>query len=153
MAALEQVTDQLPIPENETSVLLRQDKFAVSVQQIDSTTFNGLNFSTMLTNFSSDQKISSNSLVFNHPIDLSSTGSIALPSDLPLNKDNNSQPRITLSVFASDALFLRRNKNNLEVGSIILAASVVGVERVSNIDPPVTMMFKTNTVSYDCSYC
>ena len=73
-----------------------------------------------------------------------STGSLSLPSNL-LQKANGT--RVTLSVFVTNSLFLRRDNNNTEIASIIIAAGVVGVQRVENLDPPIVAVFQRNPVS------
>ena len=141
--ALERVSESIPIPENETSALVTQTSFAVSVQKVDSETFNGLNFSAVLGNFSA-QQIDKNALLFNMMSSNRPTGSLSLPSNL-LDKVNST--RVTLSVFITNALFLRRRKFNLnKIGSIVIAAGVVGTRRVENLYPPVETVFQRNPV-------
>ena len=141
--ALERVSENIPIPENETSALVTQTTFAVSVQKVDSETFNGLNFSAALGNFSA-QQIDKKGLLFNMMSSDRPTGSLSLPSNL-LNKVNST--RVTLSVFITNALFLRRRKVNLnKIGSIVIAAGVVGTRRVENLNPPVVTDFQRNPV-------
>ena len=59
--------------------------------------------------------------------------------------------RITREVFLSDSLFLRRENNDLEVGSIIISATLVGSNSVEGIDPPLNITFlKYPVLSYSC---
>ena len=140
--ALERVSENIPIPENETLALVTQTTFAVSVHKVDLETFNGLNFSAVLGNFSA-QQIDKNALLFNMMSSDRPTGSLSLPSNL-LDKANST--RVTLSVFNTNALFLRRNDNLNEIGSIVIAAGVVGTSRVKNLNPPVEIAFQRNPV-------
>ena len=137
------MSESIPIPDNETSALVTQTTFAVSVQKVDSETFNGLNFSAVLENFSA-QNIDKNALLVNTLSSDRPTGSLSLPSNL-LYKANST--RVTLSVFITNALFLRRRNVNLnKIGSIVIAAGVVGTKRVKNLNPPVVTVFQRNPV-------
>ena len=139
--AIERVSENIPIPENETSALVIQSTFAVSVQKVDPMTFTGLSISAVIESFD-DQNI--DELMVNMMSSAKSTGSLSLPSNL-LQKANGT--RVTLSVFVTNSLFLRRDTNNMEVASIIIAAGVVGVQRVENLDPPIVAVFQKNPVS------
>ena len=83
------------------------------------------------------------------------TASISLPNSLfnaILNVTNNT--RITHAVFLSESLFLRRENNDLEVGGIIVSASLVGSNSVEDIDPPLNITFLKNPVlRYHYSSC
>ena len=128
---MERVSENLPIPENETSALLIQSTFAVSVQKVDPMTFTGLSISAVIDSFD-DQRI--DQLTVNMTMSNErSTGSLSLPRNL-LQKANGT--RVTMSVFATNSLFLRRDNNDTEVASIVIAASVVGTPKVENLDPP-----------------
>ena len=139
---MERVSENIPIPENETSALLTQSTFAVSVQKVDPMTFTGLSISAVIESFD-DQRIDQlmvNMMMSNER----STGSLSLPSNL-LQKANGT--RVTMSVFTTNSLFLRRDTNNMEVASIVISAGVVGVQRVRNLDPPIMAVFQRNPVS------
>ena len=140
--ALERVSEKIPIPVNETLALVTQTTFAVSVQKVDSGTFNGVNFSAVLGNFSA-QQIDKNALLFNMMGSDRPTGSLSLPINL-LNKTNST--RVTLSVFITNAFFLRRKVNLNKIGSIVIAAGVVGMKSVGNLNPPVVITFQRNPV-------
>ena len=122
---MERVSENIPIPENETSALIIQSTFAVSVQKVDPMTFTGLSISAVID----DQGLIVSMTMGNEK----STGSLSLPSNL-FQKANGT--RVTMSVFATNSLFMRRDNNNSEVASIVISASVVGTPRVENIDPP-----------------
>jgi len=143
---LERVTENIPIPENDTSILVTQSTFAVSVRKIQPSTFMGLNFSAVLGDFTSDQRIDESGLFFNSPPKQRPTGSLTLPTNFPLFSKTN-DARVTLSLFVRNSLFQRRDKRFREVGSVIIAAGVVGTDKVANLDPPMFAVFKTNPVS------
>ena len=136
--------EEIPIPENETSVVVTQSTFAFAVQKVDPMTFNGLNFSAAVSSDFMDQGINNGGLLLNMMNSVRSAGSMSLPSNL-LQKANST--RVTLSVFVTNSLFLRRETNNTEVASIILAAGVVGVNKVENLNPPMVATFRKNPVS------
>ena len=133
---MERVSENIPIPENETSALIIQSTFAVSVQKVDPMTFTGLSISVVID----DQGLMVNMTMSNKR----STGSLSLPRNL-LQKANGT--RVTMSVFSTNSLFLRRDNNNTEVASIVIAASVVGTPRVENLDPPIMAVFQRKPVS------
>ena len=133
---MERVSENLPIPENETSALIIQSTFAVSVQKVDPSTFAGLSISAVID----DQGLMVNMTMSNER----STGSLSLPRNL-LQKANGT--RVTMSVFSTNSLFLGRDNNNTEVASIVIAASVVGTPRVENLDPPIMAVFQWKPVS------
>ena len=133
---MERVSENLPIPENETSALVIQSTFAVSVQKVDPMTFAGLSISAVID----DQGLMVNMTMSNER----STGSLSLPRNL-LQKANGT--RVTMSVFSTNSLFLRRDNNNTEVASVVIAASVVGTPRVENLDPPIMAVFQRKPVS------
>ena len=147
------VTNQLPIPEKSTEpVLITQRNFAVAVQRVNTSTFMamGLGFSASFGedfDFASNETIDSGDLAFSTAVQQQSTGSISLPDNLlshPNGTRNNT--RVSFHLFVTDSLFLRRDNNFTEVGSIILAASVVG-ERFEGLSPPVILTFQRNLVS------
>ena len=139
--------------------MITRSAFAVSVQQVDLEKFMeiGQIFSANLGTFSDlnvTENIDSNDLLF-HMGPNQSTASISLSNNLfsaILNVTNNT--RITHAVFLSDSLFLRRVNNDLEVGGIIISASVVGSDSVEDIDPRLNITFLKNPVlSYNYSSC
>ena len=131
------------------TVVIAQKSFAVSVQQVDPEEFSksGQTFSVNLPDFT-QQNISSDDISFEHASASPPTGSIQLPSSLfsslPDNLSNAS--RITHAVFVTDSLFLRRNFSYKRVSSVIVSASVVGVENLNGLSPPVNLVFQLNSV-------
>ena len=144
------VTNSLPIPENSTEpVLIPQRSFAVAVQRVNMSKTMGLSFSASFGEdfgFTSNETYNSSDLAFNM-IQQQSTGSISLPENLLSNlNETRNDTRVSFQLFLTDSLFLRRDNNFTEVGSIILAASVVG-ERLEGLAPPVVLTFQRNLVS------
>ena len=129
----------------------------MSVQQVDLYQFMEIDqtFSANLGEFSdlnTSENINSSDLSFSGRTG-QPTASISLPNSLfnaILNVTNNT--RITHAVFLSDSLFLRRVNNDLEVGGIIISASVVGSNSVEAIEPPLNITFLKNPV-ISCYYC
>ena len=129
----------------------------MSVQQVDLDQFMeiGQTFSANLGTFSDlnmSENINSSELSFSGRTG-QPTASISLPNNLfdaILNVTNNT--RITHAVFLTDSLFLRRENNEMEVGGIIISASVVGSNSVEAIEPPLNITFLKNPV-ISCYYC
>ena len=106
----------------------------------------GQTFSVNIGNFSDlnmNDDINSMDLSF-EMLTSQSTASLSLPINLFSSISNvTNNTRITHAVFLSDSLFLRRQNNNMEVGSIIVSASIVSVD---GLKPPVTLRFLKNPV-------
>ena len=144
LEALEVVVQALPVSNISEPVSITQRTFAVSVQQIgiDELKTYGKNFSVIQTNTSE--------LFFTETIYQSSVGSVYLPESLfNLFANNNATLRIANAAFLSDSLFIRRQTNSLEVTSIIISTSIVGVGVVQRLTHPVQLNFKisSNNVS------
>ena len=148
LESIQLVTADIPIPENQTEpVVLTQESFAVSVQQVNPEEFEEQVFSVSLGEhpFSGeDTRLNNNSLDFS-PV-TSSTASITLPQNLFDSLPGSNSSRITRSVFLTDALYLRRNESALVVGSIIIAASVVN-STIEGLNPPIFITLLKNPVS------
>ena len=150
------VTEAIPIPENQTRVVIPLRSFAVSVQEVQPADFEGQTFSAILGStfeFDEEEQINVDSLVLEKRDE--ATASISIPSgifmSLPLSMVQNRTARITHSVFLTDLLFLRREREmgsqQLEVGSIIISAAITGNMTVSGLDPPIMMVFAKSPVS------
>ena len=146
--AVQMVTAEIPIPPNNTGpVILPQNSFAVSVQEVDPEEFDMQIFSASLGNnpFSNPNlELNEDNLVFS-PV-TSSTASLTLPQNLLDSSRVSNFTRIAQSVFLTDALYLRRNKSLLEVGSVVLSASVIN-QTIDQLDPPISLRFLKNPVS------
>ena len=156
LESIESVTQMLPIPENMTVVVIAQDEFAVAVQEVPDD-FSGQSISIDVGVFG-NQSIDSDSLNFDNTDTMRRpTAEIELPDTLfqtiPVLPDSNisqnttSRRRLAFQVYITDTLFLRRDTADLEVGSVIVGATVAGVDRIDDIDPPVVFQFLSNPVS------
>ena len=150
MEAIELVVEKLPITNLSEPVVVAQKSFALSVQEVKVEEFKrlGLIFSVDFGDLSfTNQCLNPNDLTFG-TASQQSTAAISLPNNLlsAIPTTINST-RITHSVFITDSLFLRRSQNFLEVGSLILSASVVGRMAITGLDPPVNLRFLINPVS------
>ena len=147
---MDEVADEIPIPENETSVVIPLTSFAISVQEVDPGSFSGQDFAVDFGNefnFDEDTKIDANAL---NSQSSQPTASLSIPQNIfmslnftALSRGNGSSPlpRITNSVFLTDVLFARRNESKLVVGSIIMAASLSEGLTVRNLSPPIELLF------------
>ena len=150
------VTEAIPIPENQTRVVIPLRSFAVSVQEVQPADFEGQTFSAILGTtfeFDEEEQINVDSLVLEEREE--ATASISIPPNifmsLPISMVQNMTTRITHSVFLTDLLFIRREREmdsqELEVGSIIISATITGNISVSGLDPPIMMVFVKSPVS------
>ena len=150
LEAIESVVESIPITNISEPVIITQQSFAVSVQQVDIVEFtqSGQTFSVNYRGFSDgNQTLNSNDLVFGKTSQ-QHTASISLPHKLLSTVPNiTNNTRISHSVFTSDSLFLRRNNNFLMIGSVIISTTVVGTDRINELDPPVGLGFLINPVS------
>ena len=150
LEAIESVVESIPITNISEPVIITQQSFAVSVQQVNIEEFtqSGQRFSVNYRGFSDgNQTLNSNDLVFG-TTSQQSMATISLPNNLLSiipNITNNT--RITHSVFTTESLFLRRINNFLEIGSVIISTTVVGTDTISGLDPPVGLSFQINPVS------
>ena len=142
MEAFETVVENIPITNNSEPEIIPLRSFAVAVLLVDieDIKLSGLNFSVYSREITEDN-LSFGTLTEN-PV-----ASISLPNTILYNvTDITNSTRITHSVFLFDSLFLRRNDNHLEVGSVIISASVVG-KTLSGLRHPVSLNFLINSVS------
>ena len=152
LEAIGSIVEDIPIGNISEPVVITRRTFSVSAQQVDLNQFmeTGQDFSANLGNFSNlntDETIDSSDLSFEKRMTTQATASIRLPNNLfsaVPNVTNNT--RITHAVFLSDSLFLKRYSNDLEVGGIIISASVVGYNSIENLTSLVTISFLKNPV-------
>ena len=144
------MTEAIPIPENETSVVIPLRSFAVAVQEVQPEDFQGQTFSALLGDdfpFGEEfQSIDARNLIFmENP---NATASISIPpnifASLPVNV--SSDVRITHSVFLTDSLFTTRGESQQEIGGIIIAAAIVNIT-INNLNPPLILTFVKRPVS------
>ena len=150
MEAIESVVENIPLTNTSEPVVISLKSFAVSVQLIDIEEFkqSGQMFGVNFGDFSNDnQSLKSNDLTFGG-FNQQPTAAINLPRNLLNGLPNiTNNTRITHSVFITDSLFLRRDDNFQEVGSIIISAAVVGTDTIRGLNPPVGLSFMINPVS------
>ena len=147
LAAIESVSENIPITNTSEPVVIVQTTFAVSIQRVCIEEFgqSDLTFSVNYEYLSNE--LDENDVIFGMP-EQQSTAAISLPNNLIssiLNMTNCS--KITNAVFISDSLFLRRSENLQEVGSLIIAASVVGTDTLRELHSLVNLTFVVNPVS------
>ena len=157
MEAIESVVENIPLTNNTSEpVVISQKSFAVSLQQVNIEEFkqSGQIFSVNFGDFSNkNQSLNSNDLTFGGSKQ-QPTAAINLPRNLLNGLPNiTKNTRITHSVFITDSLFLRRENNFQEVGSIILSAAVVERDTINGLNPPVGLSFMINPVSIGFSIC
>ena len=149
LQSTELLAAEIPIQENETGpVILSQSSFAVSVQEANPQEFEPQVLSVSLgeSPFSDPQiQLNEDSLGFS-AVNYS-TASIALPQNLFNSLPASNSSNILHLVFLTDALYLRRNDSSLEVGSIIIAASVAD-RVIEEVEPPISITFLKNPVSH-----
>ena len=154
LESIQLVAAKIPIPENETGpVILLQTLFAVSVQEVNPQNFESQVLSVSLGDspFSKTQDVLREDNLNFFKVN-NSTASITLPKNLFDSFPASNFSRITQLVFLNDALYLRRNETSLEVGSIIIAASVAeGI--IEHLEPPISLTFLKNPVSHDGHSC
>lgn len=125
------------------------DSFAVSAREVELDDFNGQMFSVALGNITDGGRIDKDALSFE--TQSMPTASIELPSDLvkqiSYNRSNSTVIRIFHSVYLTDTLFVNRDSDKYDfiyakVGSVIISASVAGIEKVEGVsDPPILISF------------
>ena len=133
-------------------VIIPQDLFAVAVQEVNITEnpmpppFRvnlGEDF-----NFENAQPFNPSDLDFDTiPVNVTAppAASLELPSNLYDFADASGPLRIANFIYLSDALFLRRETNDLEVASLIISATVIN-QTIVGLDPPIALQFQRNPV-------
>ena len=144
---VEGVAERIPLPENKTSVVIPLTSFAISVLEVDQNAFTGQDFSANFGesfDFNQDQTIDINAISLKKTPNF--TAFLSIPATIfndsaALSNGTSAPPRITNSVYLTDTLFVKREKNNLEVGSIVMAASLSNNKRVENLLDPILITF------------
>ena len=165
------VVESIPIPENETEVIIPLRSFAVSVREIEPESFTGLTFSALLGDsfdFSqNDDSIDASLLVFEEQ-KTQPTASITIPEDIfgslvtsSRNINMTVPRRIVHSIYLTDSLFSRREESEFQVGSIVISAAISGGVKVEGLENPIMIQFIKSPVSvvlifidcHDGSFC
>ena len=140
LEALETVTEEL-VNEDQEEIIILQDSFAISIQNLDVLTYNGTRVSAF-TNGSGTYNICTDSGESECEYDQTSAAEIQLPPDIFEYASNLSSNTIISVVFVNDALFLRRDKVNKEVATVILSVSVAGTVISGLNDSYIDLMFQ-----------
>ncbi len=143
MEAIESVTDSIPIQNTSLPVIIAKSQFAVSAQEIDTDKFEQV-FSVNIGNISNTTSIDSSNIFFMRTNE--STASILLQNNVLNSVGTGSKVRISNAVYLDDSIFLRRNNNDIEVGSIIMSASISSSNKSTSFDPPVMLTFRRSKV-------
>ncbi len=143
-AVILSVADKLPLDIGVNSSTLVRSTFAVSVQRVDFSSFNGINYSVNATENLSDYGVQYENVA-------DSTSSITLPSNLFGNLTSTNRSRISNSVFLNKNAFLVEDMGSFDVGGLIMSARVVGIDHdyFKNLTPPVSMRFEVNNYLYE----
>ena len=147
LEVVEAVAVDFPIPENETSNVIKLEEFSITVNEIDPETFRmtGFEFPPMTAKDVTDATSPDAPMSPPMPISISIPQTFLDDVQLPqMSRNESISPRITNTVYQSEALFTRRNNNTFVVGSIIASATFsVGsrVVRVSDLSPPILLTF------------
>ena len=139
------VTNNIPIPENESTVVISLKSFAVAVQEVLPDEFVEQTFSAIINHsVKGTQDITDDSLVFGKST--AATASISLPGNIFMRLPTSTFARITNTVYLNDALFLRREANFSKVGSLVISAGIVGNVTIEDLSPPIRLTFIRNPV-------
>lgn len=151
LEVVESVAIDFPIPENKTSNTVQLKGFTLTVSEITPETFSGFEFAPMST---SVPTLGGTQLPGTPPPPPPPSISLSIPQTIlnnvyfpsPPENGSSSPPgaRISNTVYQTDVLFRRRSNDSFVVGSVVGSATLsVGsvVVRVSNLEPPITLVF------------
>ena len=145
LLALDDFAGGVEITAGQTTVTFSRDNFAISAEEVDSSTFEGITFSTNSRRNFRDGQVGTSSGT-SAPSD--SVASIVLPLSLLEDSSSGSQ-RFGFSVFEDDTLFQPRSTpeefRELEVGSVFISATLYG-STVSGLTDEVTVRLQKSTV-------
>ena len=125
--------DNVPVAETDTNVLISKTTFSVSLQRLDPS---GLAMDTVL---------SYHSLMEND----TRSSTVVFPQDLLQylgNQTNYSSPLVSLAIYRTKALFLRRMQNDLRINSDIISASI-RKEKVKGLAEPIVITLNADVCS------
>ena len=140
---------------NSTSATFTRKTYALQVNDIDTSNFQGQTLSVDLG--SVQQAMSSTINIREEAIEtiegikvfLNRTASVQVPSSVFQDLGQSSgQQRLSYSVFVRDTLFQSsdENQSNLTVGSIIVAVRMNGSTASGNLSTPITVTFQASEV-------
>ena len=143
LEAVNLLIDNLPV--GDELVVIPQNTFTVSVRSVRSDEFEekGQFIAASVDNRTV-------AIAGDNTTSINTTVSVELPDNLVEllpNTSNNSVLHLSNSFFITDSLFLRKDNNDMEVGSIIASVRVSGAYISGLDDPPVKMKFLRDPVS------
>ena len=153
--SLKNFTNNLVIT-NSTSATFTWKTYALQVNDIDASNFQGQTLSVDLGSVQNAMSISSN--IREEAIETISriktyqnrTASVQVPESIFQDfRQSSGQQRLSYAVFVRDTLFQSsdENQSNLTVGSIIVAVRVNGTTASGNLSTPITVTFQASEVS------
>ena len=150
---------------NSTSATFTRKTYALQVNDIDTSSFQGQTLSVDLGSVQEAMSISSSihkeaiQTISRSKAYQNKTASVQVPASLFRDFGQSSeQQRLSYSVFVRDTLFQSsdENQSNLIVGSIIVAVRVNGSTASGNLSTPITVTFQASEVggvNYRTSIC
>ena len=154
LEAIEVVIGELPLGDSSQTVI-SLDKFAVSLQAVNSTGFNGTRILSKTDNVEmpiidiDEFFLNSNLSISDHNY----SAEIIIPENI-FEFASSTSNLIASAVYVDDTLFLRRDKKQKEVASVILSATLVGSNSISGLnDSTIQLIFRRNTSVSDSNFC
>ena len=153
--SLTSFTNNLAIP-NSTSATFTQKTYALQVNDINTSNFQGQTLSVDLGSVQEAMSISGN--IREEAIEKAagvkayqnSTASVQVPESVFQDLGQSSgQQRLSYAVFVRDTFFQSsdENQSNLTVGSVIVAVRVNGTTASGNLSTPINVTFQASEVS------
>ena len=141
---------------NTTSAIFTRKTYALQVNDIVTSNFQGQTFSVDLGSVQEAMNISS--IIREEAIETISrikayqnwTASVQVPASIFQDLgQSGGQQRLSYAVFVRDTLFQssEENQSNLTVGSVIVAVRVNGTTASGNLSTPITVTFQASEVS------
>ena len=153
--SLTSFTDNLVIT-NTTTATFTQRTYALQMNDINTSNFQGQTLSVDLGSVQDAMSISSNigkeaiQTIEGNKLFLNRTASVQVPESIFQDfRQSSGQQRLSYAVFVRDTLFQSsdENQSNLTVGSIIVAVRVNGTTASGNLSTPITVTFQASEVS------
>ncbi len=146
---------------NDDKLVLGYDTYALQLQDIDLSKFNGQTFTVNLGSvenaLDSERSVRSSLKTSERVMQIldNSTAAVQIPEDFSESLDEcnsdqlsmeaslpSSQQRLSYSVFLTDILFQSRNQSRFDIGSIIVSTRLRCAEN-STLLNPITIIFRT----------
>ena len=161
--SLTNFTNNLAIT-NSTSATFTRKTYALQVNDIDTSSFQGQTLNVDLGSVQDATSINSNlreaaiQVIEENKVFLNRTASVQVPASVFRDLGQSDvQQRLSYSVFVRDTLFQSsdENQSNLTVGSIIVAVRVNGSTASGNLSTPITVTLQASEVGgvkHNCWY-